>query len=601
MRKRRILSLLLAVAVMATMLVAVPLTASAATGDTGYAEWVIMGNNSIDDETTHNSYKSSSDLVISPTITNTSVTNAKFTPGEVQETTSFKAYSGEEKQIGTGEIKGSAKVGSSSAITINTDLNNSEKFNKYDLLIVYSERYKDSGIKVSGDASRVIGEQNGSGDKTQHYKTMTYEVKNLSDNNIKIQRGSNEADILYIGLNYGYEEKAYVPVTSVNIEQENATAYVDDSTQLTLNVTVEPGTATKKKINWTYQGEGEVTIDDAGVVTGKKAGTVTATATSDDNSEAHDSCVITVKEQPRVSGEDGGVEKLEVAENRVYDLQQAALDAEPVFGLGIYDNGKCYFNNQIAFLGTAKNAVYTKNKGCRSLSGKENTGYGSFCVSKGENVIAIKLPAKATVRLVLYAWGGTARKGYIASSLDDCGGSVLPDKHLASTEDISTNNTAYRELSYTNGDAEQVVYISGTGQLGIYDIEVTLDTENIFGEKAADSGKYTNKGEAERGVIRFLQQYVGEEQVTEYGFKILNSDAEIVDKGVVVSSTVDPEKVVGKGFYADVYGIERSGDGDTTYYAKAYVKIGNQTIWSDGTNSKSVSWDNEINYQEPTE
>ena len=119
--------------------------------------------------------------------------------------------------------------------------------------------------------------------------------------------------------------------------------------------------------------------------------------------------------------------------------------------------------------------------------------------------------------------------------------------------------------------------------------------------KAADSGKYTNKDEAERGVIRFLQQYVGEEQVTEYGFKILNSEAEIVDKGVVVSSTVDPEKVVGKGFYADVYGIERSGQGDTTYYAKAYVKIGSQTIWSDGTNSKSVSWDNEINYQEPTE
>ena len=81
-----------------------------------------------------------------------------------------------------------------------------------------------------------------------------------------------------------------VSVTSVSISKTSATIYVGDS--YTLYASANPSNASNKTITWSSSNSKTATVYN-GVVTGKKAGTVTIYATSNNGKKA--SCSITVK------------------------------------------------------------------------------------------------------------------------------------------------------------------------------------------------------------------------------------------------------------------------------------------------------------------
>ena len=591
MRKRRILSLLLAVAVTATMLIAVPLTASAAE-ETGYAEWTIYGNSNITAEQPYNEKKSSSDNDITPDIqvsgpfgskssfksTDKDVTLTKYSDGSIVD---FKSMT----------INKSLKLQQGTYVKIDTKLSDSTKFNKYDLTIAYGASTSGKGIKVTGTGSGTTDIKDSSAVNAN--EVVVKEYTGLRDDTITIERDGSESWLLYVGIKYGYDATYTEDVTSVDIVQENETVYVDST--IDLKVTVLPDNAKNRGITWSAEPSDKVKIDADGTLHGLDAcDAVTVKATSKSNPEKSDTCTVVVKKKPEVPGQElTDVNDLAPAENTTYDLLNAAISVGVEDNMSIYFKKHSYFNNHVAVLGT-DDMVYNGSKKSMSLSGSENKG--SIKVSQGKNVIALKLPNKATIKLNVHAWGSSPVTGYIASSLDKCTKNVPESEfNLATTPLLSTTGTAAGLLEYTNETGDnQIVYISGTGDLGIYDINVTLDGQSVFGKGAADTGMYKTEGAAELGVIRFLQQYTSDTAVTKYGFKIINSETgDIVNQGVDVSASKNPEAVVKNGFYADVYGIKKGEESDVKYYAKAYVMTDDKTIfWSDGKIDGKIDWDN---------
>ena len=90
-----------------------------------------------------------------------------------------------------------------------------------------------------------------------------------------------------------------VHVTGVELDKESETVKV--ASTLTLVATVSPSDATDKSVTWSSSEESVAVVSDAGVVTAKKAGTATITATTTDGSKS-DSCLITV---PQVAYPEG--------------------------------------------------------------------------------------------------------------------------------------------------------------------------------------------------------------------------------------------------------------------------------------------------------
>ena len=88
-----------------------------------------------------------------------------------------------------------------------------------------------------------------------------------------------------------------VAVEGVDIEQETAKAVlnIQDSYKLKLNATVSPENASVQEITWSSSDETVATVDANGVVTGKKIGKATITATVVDGDATHtDTCEVEV-------------------------------------------------------------------------------------------------------------------------------------------------------------------------------------------------------------------------------------------------------------------------------------------------------------------
>ncbi len=88
-----------------------------------------------------------------------------------------------------------------------------------------------------------------------------------------------------------------VAVEGVDIEQETAKAVlnIQDSYKLKLNATVSPENASVQEITWSSSDEAVATVDAKGVVTGKKIGKATITATVVDGDATHtDTCEVEV-------------------------------------------------------------------------------------------------------------------------------------------------------------------------------------------------------------------------------------------------------------------------------------------------------------------
>jgi uncharacterized protein YjdB len=86
-----------------------------------------------------------------------------------------------------------------------------------------------------------------------------------------------------------------IPVKSVTLDKKKATIKLNKNKKLTLKATVKPSNATVKKVTWTSSNKKIATVSKTGVVTAKKAGKVTITATS--NNKKIGKCVVTVKKR----------------------------------------------------------------------------------------------------------------------------------------------------------------------------------------------------------------------------------------------------------------------------------------------------------------
>ena len=89
-----------------------------------------------------------------------------------------------------------------------------------------------------------------------------------------------------------------VPVTS--IELDSTTIELNAGESKTLTVTVNPSNATNKKVTWSSTNEKVATVNNNGKVTAIAGGTTTIIATSVENSEVTESCVVTVIENKAV-------------------------------------------------------------------------------------------------------------------------------------------------------------------------------------------------------------------------------------------------------------------------------------------------------------
>jgi uncharacterized protein YjdB len=95
-------------------------------------------------------------------------------------------------------------------------------------------------------------------------------------------------EFTYKGVQFVLEEEvaltpedfksATVPVSAISVTPKELTLTVGETGQIT--ATVSPSNATNKKVNWSSDNEEVATVDENGVVTGKKGGTATITVTS---------------------------------------------------------------------------------------------------------------------------------------------------------------------------------------------------------------------------------------------------------------------------------------------------------------------------------
>lgn len=83
------------------------------------------------------------------------------------------------------------------------------------------------------------------------------------------------------------------PVTSVKLNKKSANITVGKS--VTLKATVGPATANNKNVTWKSSNTSVAIVSAKGVVTGRKSGTITITATAKDGSKKKASCKVTVK------------------------------------------------------------------------------------------------------------------------------------------------------------------------------------------------------------------------------------------------------------------------------------------------------------------
>ena len=433
---------------------------------TDYAEWYVYTGAS-SGTNYYNDMKTDPSLDIEPTYSATGTSNRSFAPkGDFTGT----AYSGNNISITTGVNIYSLKMQSSTYVTIDTKLSNSQKYNKYDLMIVYNDRNGGCGISVSGSSGT-------SGSYTENTGTdiiHSVVVPDMSDETITIGRAGGESGLLYVGLKYSYEERENVPVESVEIAENTAEVYVGSS--IKLDVTVSPDNATNKGLIWTSSEDnsgGQVEISADGTITGKKAGTVTVTATSADNPGAHDSCVITVSDVVLMTdrGVSGDVNSLKAATTTTtYNLLQDVVEAGATSGFAVFGTNMLYYNNEI-LAGGNNGPLFYDYKTAYDLDGQLIAG-GGLRLKAGQDWFAVKLTPGSKVRT--YVTSGVDRYGYLTDDVNSI--STNPSSTLAKLEPATDGL-----LEYTNRTGEtKVVYICATGDsfIGLIQVEVPVEGDN---------------------------------------------------------------------------------------------------------------------------
>lgn len=104
-----------------------------------------------------------------------------------------------------------------------------------------------------------------------------------------------------------------VTVTGIQLNKEKTTIAVNETELLT--ATVMPENATNKKVTWTSSDNNIVTVEE-GKITGKKAGTATVTATTEDGNKTA-SCTVVVEAEKTPDIPQKSVERIELNETNL--------------------------------------------------------------------------------------------------------------------------------------------------------------------------------------------------------------------------------------------------------------------------------------------
>ncbi len=141
--------------------------------------------------------------------------------------------------------------------------------------------------------------------KTIKWSCSPSSVASVSDNGVVIAKKAGTAKVTATAVD-GSGKKAVckVKVTDPNVKVtgvklNKSSASIDKGKTITLTATVKPKNASNTKVTWKSSNTSIATVSSDGVVTAKKAGTATITATTKDGNKKA-TCKVTVKEAKTV-------------------------------------------------------------------------------------------------------------------------------------------------------------------------------------------------------------------------------------------------------------------------------------------------------------
>lgn len=597
-KTKRIFSLLLALAVMATMMAALPLTASAATlndltkipaGEDGTkSEFITSELTPASGAITENKY-----FVRSGTSFETG--NKSLTlDGQSISYTGWRVKSGANKGLSGSRVI-AFKPGGACNIKVYADNNSGDD--------------RVPTISING-SDEIIGQHINTDTDKYNYVEKAYSAESATKGEpVYVAANGGDGYLYKIVLEWG--EVANVPVTGVTVAPDTVNLQMGFST--TLKATVAPANATNLGVTWSSANEEVATVSEDGTVLAKSVGETTVTVkTVDGNYTAEATINVTDADKVSVPNlatnsndyvewdfslenkEESKASKVTfytdsacstegtVADGENY-VKQTAQKGDTGATLSIKRNGKpeiTYsngFDNEAAF-STMSGDSYSAN----GRFGGKASGMFTYTIDP-------KLNEKYSSAKVYVIYGSnSANAGRYNSSAGDM--TLSPPNGVTSNSEVNFAVLTVENITDTftlNSTVEAYLFYIG--------IEYIPAPTATFGESATDSGYYTDAPSNTLGVIRFLQEYSGDTPDS-YGFYFVNSEGTIIFENATESKIENSEdEIANGGFYGDLTDIPENDE--NTYYAKPFVKIGGTMLYGDAIDG-TVDWEKEVNYPE---
>ena len=323
MRKRRILSLLLAVAVMATMLVAVPLTASAAgtSENTHYAEWFFTGSD-LKIDTSQKTDNLNNYREISTNLQNNLDGSTPSLSALFDSKGGAWATQGNNKRAFTSWHK---THDTTSATVLKTSNNgsrglildtafNAEKYDSYDLgILIYNTGASAANATINVKNAEGSGEQLNAGNDSFNTPPNTgspeyYTLKGLTTPKINIIITGTQCMVEAVSVDYNLISTD----PKITLSKDNLTLCVGDSETITATV---KNLADTETVKWESDHPSIASVQ-GGVITGEAKGEAKITATASDNKTKAE-CKVIVKDTKTLTIDAGLGNKVELKQDGV--------------------------------------------------------------------------------------------------------------------------------------------------------------------------------------------------------------------------------------------------------------------------------------------
>ncbi len=568
MRKRRILSLLLAVAVMATMLVAVPLTASAA----GTSEFVVQESTSgnVDDKLINDN-----NLVVTVKINNIALGSYAHNYGDsIDAKKSIQVRSNDapsaEQQYGTSY--------NTTTSTLALNVKNPGK------LTLYYRRQNDQGASdktqfTAGDAKDVKVSQ--PGEATHITGVLTHETpsEGYAYGYQTFTLGKGDYVIWATGSTIQLNAIRFEPSQIFAVDPSEVAVKAGDTTDINITISGYEG-KTAENVTWSIPEEynGKINVENK---PGENKATVSVLEGAEDM--AGHTATITA-----TLGDTGATAELKV------EILPASSDTL----VPVYESTKFTFEEFDTVSSTTETLINKKQ------NMKVNPGTDGVGIVEGETTLANQ--DKVSKHLDLKGSGGTDKRSVeITPGVDGAVTVYAAHGNASETRTLNIEQNGKTEgLSLTgkNVIGNKTVYVTAgqpvyiySGRSGINVYAIYFEPAPKFGDKSYDSGYYYNGDDEsetnKRGVIRFFQGFAGK-NVEDYGFVFIDGDANSTNyyANKISGGKKDFSTESLEGFYGTVKDIVISSP--ETIYAKAFVTINGATFFGD-TITGEVSGDSD--------